>query len=97
MRVVRANTAGVKEKSFIGRNKPTSYEEKVKIVKQLLIDKPNLNTRAKITNYTGFKGDILNAMEKNGDVPNLPAKLSYAQRHRWTTSLGTLSNKKYAR
>lgn len=96
MKILHQQKAGRKVQPSLTRTR-TSYEEKVKIVNQLLEDKPNLDTRLKITKYTGYRSDVLNEMAEKGDVPKMPPKVANCSRHRWTNSLGTLSTKKYGR
>lgn len=94
MKRIHQRSAGVKETPLMRRTK-SSYEEKVKIVNDLLKEKPHLNTRLKITKWTGYRNDILNKMAENGDVPNMPPKVENSKRHRWTNSLGLLSIQKW--
>lgn len=96
MKILHQHTAGYKEVPEFRKTK-TSYENKVKIVNQLIKDKPHLDTRLKITKYTGYRSDVLNEMADKGDVPNMPPKVEHGKRHRWTNSLGILSTKKYGR
>ena len=93
---VKKKTHGRDYVPFYTKGPRTTYEEKVAIVKKLLEDKPDINSRQRITNITGIRSDVLNLMEKNGDVTNLPKKLKKGH-HRWTNTLGVLSTKKYGR
>lgn len=96
MKILHQQICGKKVAPFFRPKVKSTYQEKVKLVKQLLKDKPDINSRLRITNITGIRSDVLNLMETNGDITNLPKKLKRGH-HRWTNSLGTLSNKKYDR
>ena len=81
---------------FYKKGPKTTYEEKVLIVKKLLEEKPDINSRLRVTKITGIQSNILDLIDKNKDVTTLPAKKKSGH-NKWTRSLGMLSNKKYGR
>ena len=76
-------------------NRRLSFEEKVARVEEVLKKYPNA-TRTKITQWTGYKGPILDEMYKAGvKVPE--KKKPNSGTTGWMRNLGLLSNNKNGR
>ena len=76
-------------------NRRLTFEEKVARVEAVLEKYPHA-TRSKITEWTGYKTDILDKMYEAGvKVPQ--KKKANSGTTSWMKNLGILSNKKYDR
>ena len=72
-------------------NRRLTFEEKVARVEEVLKKYPNA-TRTKITQWTGYKGDVLDQMYEAGvKVPK--KKITKSTTTSWMKNLGSLSGR----